>query len=381
MEFTLTGLILPILIICLFFIQLYYWQRMFNGIHLLIKKPRKRIHNYPPISVILVSKDTGIAIEQNLIPILEQDYPTFEVIVVNDQSNDDYDDTLTLLESKYHNLYHTFIPGSAKYISHKKLGISMGIKASHYDWLVFTEIYCKPSSNQWLKMLSENFTDETDIVLGYSNYEKADSWFNKKITYDKLINSMRFLSMAIMGMPYMGNGKNLAYRKSLFMKQNGFTNQLKWKHGEDDLFINQAAKKKNTRVEVSRESIIRISMPTKRTWENEKINYAATSQLFKGIGRFIVGFETFTRNVFYCVTIYSLITGLLFQQWMLLGIATSCLITQLIVEIKAIHQTTIDLGEREYCFLIPIFNVIQPLWNWKFKLRKAKSHQNNFQKI
>lgn len=381
MEFTLTGFILPFLIICLLFIQLYYWQRMFNGIHLLIKKPLKCTNNYPPISVILVSKDTGIAIEKNLIPILEQDYPTFEVIVVNNQSNDDYDSTLTLLESKYHNLYHTFIPESAKYISHKKLGISMGIKASHYDWLVFTEIYCKPSSNQWLKKLSDNFTDETDIVLGYSNYEKADSWFNKKITYDKLINSMRFLSMAIMGMPYMGNGKNLAYRKSLFMKQNGFTNQLKWKHDEDDLFINQTAKKKNTGVEVSRESIIRISMPTKRTWENEKINYAATSQLFKGIGKFIVGFETLTRILFYFVTIYSLITGLLFQQWMLLGIAFLCLIAQLIVEIKVIHQTAVDLGEREFRFLIPLFNVIQPLWNWKFKLNRAKHHQNNFQKI
>ena len=376
-DFTLLTVLIISLV--LFIIQSYYWQKVFNGIHHQIKEPPKYINNYPPISVILVSKGTGIAIEENLTRILEQDYPTFEVIVVHDLSNEDYQGTLTLLESKYHNLYHTFIPKSARYISHKKLGISMGIKASHYDWLVFTEVYCKPSSNQWLKKLSGNFTDETDIVLGYSNYEKTNSWFNKKITYDKLINSMRFLSMAIMGMPYMGNGKNLAYRKSLFIKQNGFTTRLKWEHGEDDLFVNQAATKKNVRVEVSRESIIRISMPTKRTWKNEKINYVATSRLYKGIGRFIVGFETTTRILFYLTIIYSLITGFLFQQWMLMGIALLLLMIQMIVEIKVIHRTAIDLGERKYCFLIPIFNVTQPLWNWRFKLTKTKCHQNTYE--
>ena len=120
-------------------------------------------------------------------------------------------------------------------------------------------------------------------------------------------------------------------------------------------------------------------MPTKRTWKNEKINYVATSRLYKGIGRFIVGFETTTRILFYLTIIYSLSTGFLFQQWMLMGIALLLLMIQRIVEIKVIHRTAIDLGERKYCFLIPIFNVTQPLWNWRFKLTKTKCHQNTYE--
>ena len=44
------------------------------------------------------------------------------------------------------------------------------------------------------------------------------------------------------------------------------TNQLNWDQGEDMLFVNQAAEKKNTRVEVSKDSIVRIAMPTKHMW-------------------------------------------------------------------------------------------------------------------
>ena len=286
--------ILPIASGALFITQAVYYLGLYNKLYTHSRETAYATDintQNPPLSVIIVAKDAAHELQENLPFILEQDYPEFEVIVIYDRPADDCDNTLKLLEDKYPNLYHTFIPDSARYISHKKLGITMGIKASRHEWLVFTEPDCRPQSNQWLKQMARNFTPATEIVLGYSNYEKVPGWFNKKITFDTLLNSMRYLGMAVSGHPYMGTGRNMAYRKTLYYKQKGFASHLNLQRGEDDLFINETARAHNTRVEASPESLMRIAMPKyKRIWCEEKISYAATSRLFHGTAHFLHGF-------------------------------------------------------------------------------------------
>ena len=306
--------------------------------------------------------------QENLPFILEQDYPEFEVIVIYDRSADDCDDVLKLLEDKYSHLYHTFIPDSARYISHKKLGITMGIKASRHEWLVFTEPNCRPQSNQWLKQMARNFTPSTEIVLGYSNYEKASGWFNKKITFDTLLNSMRYLGMAASGHPYMGTGRNLAYRKSLYYKQKGFTSHLNLQRGEDDLFINETAHAHNTRVEAGPESVVRITMPSyKRIWREEKISYAATGRLFKGAARYLMGFETCNRLLFHVSVIATIIVSILSSRWIILGLAVLLGAARFAMQFIVFKKTAKALDERTFCALLPIFDWLQPLWSLRFK--------------
>ena len=209
MELFTIDTILPIASEALFITQAVYYLGLYNKLYTHSRETAYATDintQNPPLSVIIVAKDATHELQENLPFILEQDYPEFEVIVIYDRPADDCDNTLKLLEDKYPNLYHTFIPDSARYISHKKLGITMGIKASRHEWLVFTEPDCRPQSNQWLKQMARNFTPATEIVLGYSNYEKVPGWFNKKITFDTLLNSMRYLGMAVSGHPYMDKG-------------------------------------------------------------------------------------------------------------------------------------------------------------------------------
>jgi len=333
----------------------------------------------PPLSVIIVAKDAADELQENLPFILEQDYPEFEVIVIYDRSADDCDDTLKLLEDKYPNLYHTFIPDSARYISHKKLGITMGIKASRHEWLVFTEPNCRPQSNQWLKQMARNFTPATEIVLGYSNYEKVPGWLNKKITFDTLLNSMRYLGMALSGHPYMGTGRNLAYRKTLYYKQKGFASHLNLQRGEDDLFINETAHAHNTRVETGSDSLMRIAMPKyKKIWCEEKISYAATSRLFKGTARYIMGFETCSRLLFYVAIIATIVISILLHQWTTLGIAILLWAARFVMQLIVFRKTAKTLGERKFCALLPVFDFLQPIWNGVFKLQRKLRRKNEF---
>lgn len=373
--------ILPIASAALFLIQAIYYLGLYNKIYTHTQKENNADVNlkHPPLSVIIVAKDAANELKENLPFILEQDYPEFEVIVIYDSAADDCDDVLKLLEDKYPNLYHTFIPDSARYISHKKLGITMGIKASRHDWLVFTESNCRPQSKRWLRQMARNFTPSTEIVLGYSNYEKTSGWFNKKITFDTLLNSMRYLGMAISGHPYMGTGRNMAYRKSLYYKQKGFSSHLNLQRGEDDLFINETANEHNTRVETDPESLIRISIPKyKRIWREEKISYMATSRLFKGTTRYLMGFETCSRLLFYIITIATIIISTILHQWIIAGIALLLWILRYVLQLVVFRKASTYLGERKFYALLPVFDILQPIWNLGFKLQRRIRRKDEF---
>lgn len=379
MDLTSLNTLLPASAGILFFIQSCYHLGLYRNLYLHSRK-EKQEKDTPPLSVILVAKDAASDLQKNLPAILEQDYPDFEVIVIYDQSSDDdCDDVLKLLEDKYPHLHHSFIPDSARYISHKKLGITMGIKASHHEWLVFTEPNCRPSSNQWLRKMARNFTNGTDIVLGYSNYEKTKGWFNRKVTFDTLLNAMRYLGKAVDGHPYTGCGRNLAYRKSLYYEQKGFTSHLNLQRGEDDLFINQVANGKNTRVEASPESIVRITAPHyKKDWYEDKLNYHLTSRLYKGFSRYLMGFETCTRLLFLLMVIVCIVYGILTQSWIVLGTAIMLWLLRYLMQVMVFRKTSIALGERKFYSTLLMFDWMQPLWNFRLKLSQRFSRKDEF---
>lgn len=379
MELTSLNTLLPASAGILFFIQSYYYGGLYRKLYIHSKQAQGEKAT-PPLSVIIVAKESASDLKKNLPAILEQDYPDYEVIVIYDRSEkDESEDVLKLLQDKYPHLYFTFIPDSARYISHKKLGITMGIKASRHEWLVFTEANCRPTSNQWLRKLASNFTDNIDIVLGYSNYEKTSGWFNRKITFDTLLHSMRYLGMAINGHPYMGCGRNLAYRKSLYYNQKGFTNHLTLQRGEDDLFINQTTNGRNTRVEISPESIMRISTPHyPKIWKEEKLSYTMTCRHFKGIGRYLMGFETCSRVLFFACIIACIAYGILTQAWITIGIAVLLWTLRFVIQLIVFRKTSIALNERKFIFTLLLFDWMQPLWNLRFKLQQRFRRKDEF---
>ena len=375
---TLTTL-LPASAGILFFIQSYYYLGLYRNLYLHSQKT-KEATDTPPLSVIIVAKNAASDLQKNLPAILEQDYPNFEVIVIYEQLTDENcEETLKILQEKYPHLYHSFIPNSARYISHKKLGITMGIKASHHEWVIFTEPNCKPSSNQWLRKMASNFTPDTDIVLGYSNYEEAKGWFNRKITFDTLLSSMRYLGMAINGHPYMGCGRNLAYRKSLYYNQKGFTNHLNLQRGEDDLFINQVTTANNTRVEASSESVMRITTPHyPKSWKEEKLSYVTTSRHFKGTAQYLIGGESCSRLLFLACVLVCIVFGIIKQDWIMVGIASLLWVLRFILQVVVFRKTSIALNERKFIFTLPLFDWMQPLWNLGFKLQQRFIRKDEF---
>lgn len=260
-------------------------------------KPAPRV--YPPVSVIIYSKNESENLRRFLPSVLEQDYPEFQVVVVNDGSTDESDEVLSFYETRYPHLYHTYIPEDVKYLSRKKLALTVGIKAAKHEILLFTEANCRPLGNRWIASMARNFTEHTDIVLGFCAYGHKKGLLDKLAAYDNLVTGVRYLSSALCGKPFTACGKNLAYRKRLFFEHKGFSQFLNLHAGDDDLFVNRLATPLNTRVEYAPESITEVA-PYERfkVWKEMKVSRASTMRYYRGHRLLFYRLANLTRYLF-----------------------------------------------------------------------------------
>jgi len=350
-------------ILCLaFFYQLYFYLRYVNGVLRLRSKTIKNkisfLTEQPPVSVIICAKDEAENLRQFLPFVLQQEYPDFEVIVINDGSTDETQSLLNDLCVEYQNLRTTFVPVGANNLSTKKLGLTLGIKAAKNELLLFTDADCMPEDNTWIARMARNFTPETDFILGYGAYLNKRGFLNRLITYDTLFIALQYMGMAIARKPYMGVGRNMAYRKETFFAHKGFASTLNLISGDDDLLVNKASDSKNTKVEIAPDSIT-WSEPNKTfsSWFYQKERHLSVSSYYKASSKFRLALEPMTRGLFYLALILSVVVGNL-----IILIATAVLfVTRLIIQMVIINKSSNHFGERKYIFLLPVFDIFLPL--------------------
>ncbi len=258
-----------------------------------------------PISVIVCAKNE----EENVIkfiPILaEQNYPDFEIVLIDDASSDNTLDVFEEFEKKYTNVKLVKVENNEAFWGNKKFALTLGIKAAKNEYLLFTDADCYPNSKDWITNMSAQFTLHKTIVLGYGAYEKIEgSFLNKIIRYETLLTAVQYFSWAKMGHPYMGVGRNLAYKKDEFFKVNGFINHMKIRSGDDDLFINQAAKNSNTAMSYCPESFTYSKPKTSfSAWINQKRRHVATANYYKSFDKIQLGIFYFSQLSFFVLAI------------------------------------------------------------------------------
>lgn len=323
----------------------------------------------PGISVIISSKNNSEELRKNLSFVLEQDYPHFEVIVVNSGSTDETDMVLKAAEIKYPQLYHTYVPAEADSINEKKLALTLGIKAAKNDILLFTESYSRPCSTQWIREYGKEFAQGRDIVLGYSRLiiDKKVR-MRKFILFDNLIHHLKFLSMAIARKPFMGIGRNMAFKKELFFLHKGYSSILHIEGGEDDLYINKIARKKNTGVLLSPDSMTEThSVDNFLTWRSLKSKYLYTRQFYKGFSSHLFGLETISKYFFYAAIIALCTISLLTTNHYLLGYTLFLFLIRFWIQLIIINRNSSLLDAVRYHVNILPFDLFQPFNNLRFR--------------
>jgi cellulose synthase/poly-beta-1,6-N-acetylglucosamine synthase-like glycosyltransferase len=244
----------------------------------------------PPVSVVVCAHDEAENLKELVPMLLEQDYPEFEVIVVNDRSNDSTFDYLLHETEKHPRLRMVNVKSTPERVNGKKYGITLGIRAASHEWIVLTDADCRPRSNRWIRAMSAHFREGTSFVLGFSPYLRKSGLLNLFLRFETLLTALQYFSFGWMKNPYMGVGRNLAYRKSLFLEEKGFNNFLHVTGGDDDLFVNIHARGRNTRLEISADSQV-FSEP-KTTWSSfyeQKIRHLSVGKRYRFSHRLLLG--------------------------------------------------------------------------------------------
>ena len=270
----------------------------------------KKTSNSVGISVIIAARNEFKNLKNNLTKVLDQDYESFEVIVVNDRSWDNSIKFLKEMKKKYLNLKIVNIPDNKTDHFGKKLAITLGIKAAKFNNFLFTDADCYPCTNLWISEMSKGFNNGKKIVLGAGIYKKENGFLNKLIRFDSTQIAINYLSYAKSNLAYMGVGRNMGYTKEIYNLNNGFKSHYYLASGDDDLFVNQSSTKKNTEI-VFNESSITISNSKKKlkSWIIQKQRHHTTNYKYKTKYKILLGLQYFSALFFYSSIIFLLLNN------------------------------------------------------------------------
>jgi len=318
-----------------------------------------------PVSVIICARNEEANLALNLTSVLEQDYPAFEVIVVNDCSEDNTEQVLAEFKQKYPHLRSTAIKKNGTFRNNKKFAATLGIKTAQYEWLLFTDADCQPDSSRWIASMSRWFMDGKDIVLGYGSYPVQKSYLNKWIRYDTCFFTMQYFGFAQMGKAYRGVGCNLAYRKSLFFEHKGFAEHAHILSGDDSLFVNQAATERNVAVTYIHEAQTRtISNMSFKEWIWQKRRHIATGKFYKNSQILWLTLEPFSRVLMW-VSFVVLMIFCPFWQYILIVFMMRMVILMSVmgVAVKRFNEPGILLHAISFDLMMPFVYLYMLLLN------------------
>lgn len=354
------------------FIQLFYFLFIFSRLAFFKTKPKTKTQTHA-VSVVICAQDEAANLADNLPGVLVQEYPTtHEIIVVNDNSFDDSKYLLEELHKSFKQLNPIELTQEAKLIPGKKYPLAVGIKSAKHEIILLTDADCIPASEHWISSMQSSYKEETEIVLGYGAYHKKKGLLNKVIRWETFHTALQYLSYAACKMPYMGVGRNLSYKKSLFFKHKGFSAHNHIPGGDDDLFVNMAATGKNTDINIDQNAFT-LSKPalTWKQWLRQKRRHYSTGQYYKWSHKMLLGLYALSQFLFYPALIAA---SILFNWQLSLAVFGVRMLVQLLIYAKTMKKLNekdllpwflfFDIGMMFYymIFVTTLFRKPRPHW-------------------
>ena len=344
-------------------IQVFYYLFFFSRLAFYRPKAKDNSRTHA-VSVVICARDEAANLTRNLPGALLQEYKTtHEVIVVNDNSYDESKYLLEELQKSFRQLHVVELTQEAKMIPGKKFPLSIGIKTAKHEILLLTDADCVPATEHWIDSMQAVYDDDTEIVLGYGAFHKKPGFFNKLVRWEKFHSALQYLSYALARTPYMGVGRNLSYKKAVFFRHKGFSAHNHVPGGDDDLFINMAATKKNTRINIDPNSFtLSDAAASWDHWRAQKKRHYTTGKYYKGKHKFLLGLYAFTHFIFYPAFIAALV--LFNWEWALIVFAV-----RFVLQAVVMYLSTKKLQEND---LFPLF-LIFDIWMFLYYLIFAPS--------
>ncbi len=322
------------------------------GVFAFAKIQRSKQQYDIPVSVIVCAKNEAENLKLLIPELVQQSYKNFEIVLINDASSDETLEVMEGFQKEHDNIKIVNVENNEAFWGNKKYALTLGIKAATHNFLLFTDADCKPASKHWILEMSQRFSNDKKIIIGYGAYAKKKySFLNLLIRFETVMAAIQAFSYAKMGIPYTAVGRNLAYHRDNFYAVNGFVSHMKIRSGDDDLFIKDAATRKNTAICFSKNSFTISQAKTGfLSWFRQKRRHVSTSSHYKFIHKFLLGNFYITQVLFWIFAIALLFTSM----WQL---ALCVLVFRIIIQYFVLGFSTSKLKEQDILYLLPILEI------------------------
>jgi glycosyltransferase involved in cell wall biosynthesis len=344
------ALILTVLVNCAYFLLFARFSYL-NNSESANPSTYKNTADSPGISLLVCAKNEAENLKVQLPLLLKQDYPNFEIILINDASRDNTQEVMEAFASENPKISIVNVVNNEAFWGSKKYALTLGIKRAKNQRMLFTDADCHPGSKQWLSIMVSHFSNKKQLVLGYGAYLKRPGLLNRFIRFETLLTALQYFSYAKAGIPYMGVGRNIGYTTNLYYGNNGFTSHMKIPSGDDDLFVNEVGTSKNTAICFADEAFT-FSLP-KRSWNAwwlQKKRHITTAKYYKPKHKFLLGTYYLFNLLFWIL----LIASVLLLNWQTVLIIIGLRFTfQYVVVGKAASK----LNEKDLIPYIPVLEL------------------------
>ena len=338
-----------------FLVQLFYYLFIFS--RLAFYKSSESSEETIPVSLVICAKNERDNLLAFLPDYLNQTYSEFEIIVVNDNSVDDTVDVLNAFALQYKHLKIVNVPDTDRFYGSKKLALTLGIKAAQYEHVLLTDADCKPSSPNWIKLMSQ-YANHKTIVLGFGAYEKKKGLLNKLIRFETFYTALQYLSFSQAKMPYMGVGRNLAYHSQLFFKNKGFASHYHILSGDDDLFINEVANKRNTQIVVDADAhTISTVNTTYKGWFKQKRRHFLSGTHYKLKHQLMLGVLQASQFIF--IGLFMVLLILVKPFYLILG----AFVFRYLIQMLIFKLSANKIGGKDLIILSPLYELFFMIFN------------------
>ena len=345
---TYTLVLLALLVLSFVALCLYYglvWLRVGRCKKDVVSRQSSVAASQPSVSVVMVVHNEAEFLKKSIPYLLEQDYPDYEVVVVNHVSTDDTKYVLRICSENYPQIKPITIKHDVNMFRGKKYPLSIGIKSASKDVILLTEAESVPKSFDWISRMMQGYSGGTQIVMGYNLVKSDGSLLGAFQQYENMAYNASYIGAALMGRPYTATGRNLSYRRDFFFKQGGFISHYSIPDGADDLFVNQNANARNTALVLDSEASV-ISEPrnTFGLWHQDRAHRLYTRRNYAWNDRLMLSIYPVSQVVF-LASLVMLFVGGIFPWQILVGVLALKIICQIVsslplakrFEIKKIH--------------------------------------------
>jgi poly-beta-1,6-N-acetyl-D-glucosamine synthase len=348
-------IVLLALFLIMAIIQGWYWLQFYRRSSYAIPEKAAGTAALPPLSVVICARNEAENLSKFLPAVLEQDYPSFEVVVVNDCSEDNTFEILGEMMKRYPHLKVSLIQKDPGFTHTKKLAMLIGIKAAKNDLLVFTDADCRPASANWLREVAAAASDKAELIIGYGGFMPEKGILNSYIRYETMFVAMQYFGMAMAGVPYMGVGRNLAYRRSYFFNRGGFGPHNHILSGDDDLFVNRNATADNCSLMLSHDSFtLSVAQKTFRTWAKQKRRHFSAAAYYRKDDKVRLFIEPFSRVAYYGLLVTLLI---MLVSW---PVVVLIALSRLIMRAVILRKAERTFNEDRLWFFSLFFDILAP---------------------